>query len=140
MPLYQVDAFTTKPFTGNPAAICPLESWMDDGTLQAIAAENNVSETVFFVGASPLNYELRWFTPTTEVDLCGHATLASAFVLFNCRRVAGDTVRFNTRSGMLTVVQQNERLVMDFPSPHFSPVAHVDGGRLVRNALEIAWE
>lgn len=116
IPLYQVDAFTSKPFTGNPAAICPLESWLDAGTLQAIAAENNVSETAFFVEASPANYELRWFTPTTEVDLCGHATLASAFVLFNWLGVAEDAIRFNTRSRTLTVIRQDGRLAMDFPS------------------------
>jgi len=82
IPIYQVDAFTNKVFTGNPAAICPLDKWLPDATMQAIAAENNLSETAFFVQKND-NFELRWFTPVAEIDLCGHATLASAFVIFN---------------------------------------------------------
>ena len=80
--LYQVDAFASKPFEGNPAAVCPLETWLDDGLLQAIATENNLSETAFFVPTES-GYQLRWFTPAVEVDLCGHATLAAAWVIFN---------------------------------------------------------
>ncbi|HEX8040925.1 MAG TPA: PhzF family phenazine biosynthesis isomerase, partial [Chryseosolibacter sp.] len=80
--IYQVDAFTENLFSGNPAAVCPLEGWMDDDTMQSIAAENNLAETAFFIPAGD-HFEIRWFTPTVEVDLCGHATLASAFVLFN---------------------------------------------------------
>src|SRR3546814_11295160 len=80
LPLYQVDAFTDRVFAGNPAAVCPLDAWLPDDRLQAIAAENNLAETAFFVPAGD-GYELRWFTPTVEVDLCGHATLATAFVL-----------------------------------------------------------
>ena len=82
LPIYQVDAFTDKLFSGNPAAICPLPSWLPDATMQAIAAENNLAETAFFVNGSD-GYLLRWFTPTVEVDLCGHATLASAHIVFN---------------------------------------------------------
>ena len=84
IPIYQIDAFTNSVFSGNPAAICPLNEWLEHGTLQLIAAENNLSETAFFVKQNDC-YELRWFTPTMEVDLCGHATLASAFVIFNAK-------------------------------------------------------
>ena len=102
IPLFQVDAFTGRVFGGNPAAVCPLEAWLDDAKMQAIAAENNLSETAFFVEAGD-HYELRWFTPTAEVDLCGHATLATAHVLFALLDEPGDTVAFETRSGRLTV-------------------------------------
>jgi len=82
LPLYQVDAFTSEVFRGNPAAVCPLETWLPDATMQAIAAENNLAETAFFVPTGPAQYHLRWFTPEVEVDLCGHGTLASAAVLY----------------------------------------------------------
>src|SRR4029079_8805265 len=97
IPLYQVDAFASEVFRGNPAAVCPLESWLPDGTLQAIAAENNLSETAFFVPTGE-RFGLRWFTPGCEVDLCGHATLASAYVLFRELGVTSNTVRFDTKS------------------------------------------
>jgi len=115
IPLFQVDAFTGRVFGGNPAAVCPLEAWLDDAKMQAIAAENNLSETAFFVEAGD-HYELRWFTPTAEVDLCGHATLATAHVLFALLDEPGDTVAFETRSGRLTVSRDGKRLVMDFPA------------------------
>lgn len=117
IPIYQVDAFASRVFSGNPAAVCLLDRWLDDGLLQSIAAENNLSETAFLVKNSG-GFDLRWFTPVTEVDLCGHATLASAFVLFNCRGWPGDTVRFQTaRSGILTVKKKQDGLLeMDFPS------------------------
>lgn len=113
--LFQVDAFATKPFEGNPAAVAPLGAWLDDATLQAIAAENNLSETAFFVPAADGVWDLRWFTPAVEVDLCGHATLASAHVLFNHLGHAGDVVNFDTRSGRLTVTRDPDGLLMDLP-------------------------
>ena len=103
--LYQVDAFADRLFTGNPAAVCPLEAWLPDPMLQSIAAENNLSETAFFVKRGR-QYELRWFTPVSEVDLCGHATLASAYVLFEYLDAAGPVLRFATRSGILAVTRQ----------------------------------
>ena len=115
LPLYQIDAFTGRLFAGNPAAVCPLEEWLDASTMQAIAAENNLAETAFFVRRGDA-YHLRWFTPEVEVDLCGHATLASAFVVFEYLDPAAETVRFETLSGDLTVRRQDGRLVMDFPS------------------------
>lgn len=119
IPIYQVDAFTTSVFGGNPAAVCPLLSWLPDAQLQAIAAENNLAETAFFVRNGG-NFDLRWFTPVCEVDLCGHATLASAHVLFQELGEAGDTVRFYTKSGELAVRREGQRLILDFPArpPH----------------------
>ena len=118
--LYQIDAFTDQVFKGNPAAVCPLESWLSDSDLQAIAAENNLSETAFYI---PLvsGFHLRWFTPKAEVDLCGHATLATAFVIFNILNYAEDTIHFQTRSGELTVMKSKDWLVMNFPSQPGKP-------------------
>ena len=114
--IYQVDAFTSEVFSGNPAAVCILDSWIEDNILQSIAAENNLSETAFLVRNDD-GFDLRWFTPTTEVSLCGHATLASAFVLFSCRDWAEKEIRFNTRkSGQLVVGRRGDLLEMDFPS------------------------
>jgi len=115
--MFQVDAFTDRLFGGNPAAVVPLESWIDDQTLQSIAAENNLAETAFIVAVEN-GYELRWFTPTVEVALCGHATLASAHVLMNTLKCIDDSIDFHTRvSGTLTVHRQADgRLVMSFPS------------------------
>lgn len=115
IPLYQVDAFTDRIFAGNPAAVCPLESWLPAETMQAIAAENNLSETAFFVREGP-DHALRWFTPAVEVDLCGHATLASAYVIFNHLEPAAREIRFHTRSGLLTVTRDGALLSMDFPA------------------------
>lgn len=116
IPFYQVDAFTAKRFSGNPAAVCLLEGWPDDAILQAIASENNLSETAFLVSRGSA-VELRWFTPLIEVALCGHATLAAAFVLFCCKEWLSDSIRFITRlSGDLTVVRKNDLLEMDFPA------------------------
>lgn len=111
---YQIDAFTTRAFAGNPAAVCPLEAWLDDTLLQAIAEENNLAETAFFVAEGDA-FRLRWFTPVHEVDLCGHATLASAYVLFNILGYDKARIQFNTRSGALFVAQNNDALEMDFP-------------------------
>jgi PhzF family phenazine biosynthesis protein len=112
---YQIDAFTQNVFEGNPAAVCPLPHWLDAAVLQAIASENNLSETAFFVAARS-GYELRWFTPVAEVDLCGHATLASAYVLFELLGYARPAITFATRSGDLIVKRHGERLAMDFPT------------------------
>jgi predicted PhzF superfamily epimerase YddE/YHI9 len=126
IPIYQVDAFSSAAFGGNPAAVCPLEEWLPDETLQAIAAENNLSETAYFVRTGE-RHALRWFTPACEVDLCGHATLASAYVLFHELGATGDTVRFDTKSGELAVRREGQRLAMDFPARPPGPV-EVDPG------------
>lgn len=115
LPIYQVDAFTAKLFGGNPAAVCPLEYWLEDSVMQSIAAENNLAETAYFVKKENY-YELRWFTPEAEVDLCGHATLASAYVIFNILKSETDKITFQTKSGKLEVTKRNELLVMNFPS------------------------
>jgi predicted PhzF superfamily epimerase YddE/YHI9 len=119
---YQVDAFARRVFEGNPAAVCPLQAWPGDDLLQAIAAENNLSETAFFVPTGQ-GYHLRWFTPVAEVDLCGHATLASAHVLFEELGYAEETIEFATRSGRLVVRRQDRLLVMDFPAQPLAPCA-----------------
>src|SRR5208283_5219049 len=116
MLFYHVDAFSRKIFGGNPAAVCLLESWLDDGALQSIAAENNLSETAFFVHRSKGHYDLRWFTPTVEIDLCGHATLASAFIIFSFLESSLSVVNFETASGPLSVTRSGELLSMDFPA------------------------
>src|SRR5258708_15220802 len=121
VPLYQVDAFTSRRFAGNPAAVCPLERWLSDEIMQAIAAENNLAETAFFVPRGS-EFDLRWFTPTVEVDLCGHATLASGFVLLNKLEPQRQRAIFHTRSGPLTVARDGDRLTMDFPARPPSPV------------------
>ena len=113
--IFQVDAFTRNTFGGNPAAVCPLEEWLADETMLKIAAENNLSETAFFVKKDD-RYEIRWFTPTIEVNLCGHATLATAFVIFNCLNPENETINFySSRSGNLSVEKQGDVLVLDFP-------------------------
>jgi PhzF family phenazine biosynthesis protein len=121
IPLYQVDAFTEKRFHGNPAAICPLDHWLPDSTLQSIAAENNLSETAFYVrdekpGAVG-RFSLRWFTPTVEVDLCGHATLATALVILDVRKeIVADAIECGTKSGTLAVHRDGDRFALDFPA------------------------
>jgi len=115
LPLYQVDAFTSQVFAGNPAAVCPLDHWLDDATMQAIAAENNLSETAFFVREGE-GYRLRWFTPTTEIDLCGHATLAAAYVVFHFLQTGLHEVVFESMRGRLTVKREGDRLSMNFPA------------------------
>jgi PhzF family phenazine biosynthesis protein len=121
IPIYQVDAFTSRVFGGNPAAVCPLESWLDNATLQAIAAENNLSETAFFVPRDG-QYDIRWMTPIAEVDLCGHATLASGWVVLNKLERGRDEVVFGSRSGPLRVVRQGDLLALDFPARPPEPV------------------
>jgi len=121
LPIYQVDAFTDSLFGGNPAAVCPLEAWLPDAAMQAIAAENNVSETAFFVRDGG-DYALRWFTPTVEVDLCGHATLAAGHVVFHYLEPQRKTVSFHTlKAGTLIVTRRADMLVMDFPARPASP-------------------
>ncbi len=118
LPLYQIDAFSQHVFGGNPAAIVPLESWLDEAVMQSIAAENNLAETAFFVPHSgeEADYELRWFTPTVEVELCGHATLATAWLLFHELGYARETVRFNSRSGVLHARRQGAAVCIDLPA------------------------
>jgi len=124
IPIYQIDAFASVVFTGNPAAVCPLERWLPDATMQSIAAENNLAETAFFVprrpaGALPVGgveYDLRWFTPEAEIDLCGHATLASGHVVFSVLEPSRESVTFHSRSGPLMVRRDGEMLALDFPS------------------------
>ncbi|MGA2818387.1 MAG: PhzF family phenazine biosynthesis protein, partial [Xanthobacteraceae bacterium] len=121
LPIYQVDAFTDSLFGGNPAAVCPLEAWLPEAAMQAIAAENNLSETAFFVRDGG-DYALRWFTPTVEVDLCGHATLAAGHVVFHYLEPQRETVSFHTlKAGTLIVTRRADMLVMDFPARPASP-------------------
>ncbi|MBS0968569.1 MULTISPECIES: PhzF family phenazine biosynthesis protein [Yersiniaceae] len=117
VPFFQVDAFSRHPFSGNPAAVCMLEKWLDDTTLQRIAQENNLSETAFVVKTGD-SYGLRWFTPAVEVDLCGHATLAAACVLFTRYVPHAEEIRFHTRSGELTVRGSDEGYILNFPLVH----------------------
>lgn len=112
---YQVDAFASRIFEGNPAAVCPLKGWLDDALMQRIAAENNLAETAFIIPQDE-SYAIRWFTPLTEVDLCGHATLASAYVLFNEFGVEGRELTFNSKSGLLRVRRNGDLFELDFPS------------------------
>jgi len=117
LPFFQIDAFANGPLTGNPAAVMPLDHWLDDDLMQKIAAENNLSETAFTVASEgEVDFDLRWFTPTTEVDLCGHATLASGHVL-----ITGGSVRFATRSGILTVTRDDDLLLLDLPAARVAP-------------------
>src|SRR5881227_568052 len=113
--LYQVDAFTNKLFGGNPAAVIPLESWIADDLMQKLALENNLSETVFFVPTQE-GYDIRWFTPAAEINLCGHATLASAFVLHNFLNFNQGKIVFQSKSGMLEVEKKDDVYIMDFPA------------------------
>ncbi len=113
--LYQVDAFSDKVFAGNPAAVCPLDNWLTDEQMQAIAMENNLSETAFFVATGVGEYQLRWFTPLAEVKFCGHATLATAHVLFHELGVEGALLRFRTLNGELKVARDEKGMLLDFP-------------------------
>lgn len=115
IPIYQIDAFTNEKFKGNPAAVCPLEEWIEDDLMQKIAEENNLSETAFFVKRGNI-YELRWFTPEEEIDLCGHATLATAYVIFKYLQKDINKISFETKSGILEVFRNADLLTMIFPS------------------------
>lgn len=137
LPIYQIDAFTSELFRGNPAAVCPLDEWLPDDLMQRIAAENNLSETAFFVPRGR-DWELRWFTPVAEVPLCGHATVATAFVVFcELGHAAGDVATFHSpHSGALPVRRQGDRFVLDFPAYASAPCAADDAGALaLREAL-----
>jgi len=126
IPIYQVDAFTDSVFAGNPAAVCPLDAWLDDDVLQAIAAENNLSETAFFVPEGD-GFRLRWFTPTIEVDLCGHATLATAHVIFEHLRPQRESIVFQSKSGPLVVTRDGGRIRLDFPAIPAEPAEPPSG-------------
>lgn len=136
--LYQVDAFADRVFEGNPAAVVPLAAWPDDAVMQAIAAENNLAETAFFAPEGE-GYRLRWFTPTVEVDLCGHATLASAHVLFTHLGHAKPDIRFETRSGALVVKREGDRLVMDFPAAAPKPYPAPEGVAEALGGKSLVW-
>jgi PhzF family phenazine biosynthesis protein len=131
--LYQVDAFADRLFAGNPAAVCPLDEqlprgqqWLPDAVMQQIAAENNLSETAFYARDGS-GYAIRWFTPACEVNLCGHATLGTAYVVFTYDRFAGDTIEFSSKSGRLRVRRDGELLVLDFPADRPRPAEPVEG-------------
>lgn len=132
--IYQIDAFANKVFTGNPAAVCPLENWLPDELMQSIAAENNLSETAFFV-PTDMGYHIRWFTPVHEVDLCGHATLASAFVIFSILDYKKSNIIFTSKSGELIVGKHGEWLVMDFPA---QPATPCTAPELITKAFKIS--
>ncbi|MEL6406711.1 MAG: PhzF family phenazine biosynthesis protein [Chloroflexota bacterium] len=134
IPIYQADAFTNVPFKGNPAAVCPLDTWLPDETMQAIAAENNLSETAFVVREDD-DYRIRWFTPRREAPLCGHATLATAYLLFTQRDINATELRFQSLSGPLTVTRDGDWLAMDFPAYHFAPSELPSG---ISDAFQIA--
>lgn len=124
--LFQVDAFASKAFEGNPAAVVPLDKWLPDAVMQSIAAENNLAETAFIVSEGE-GYRLRWFTPAIEVPLCGHATLATAHVLFTHLGHAAPEIHFETLSGRLTVKRDGDRLAMDFPADVLKPTVEPEG-------------
>lgn len=125
LPLFWIDAFTRRVFRGNPAGVCPLNAWLPDQTMQQIAFENGLAETAFFVPAGAGRYRLRWFTPQVEVDLCGHATLASAYVVLNELQPSLKQVIFDSRSGPLVVARRDDLFELDFPSRPAGPAADV---------------
>ena len=136
IPLFHVNAFSNRPFSGNPAAVCPLQEWLDDGWLRKVAAENNLSETAFFLPRGD-HYDLRWFTPLCEASLCGHATLASAYVILSLLQPDLETVRFETRqSGALTVHRDGDMFVMNFPA--FVPRHCADPPEALFRSLRLA--
>ncbi len=134
VPIDQVDAFAAHVFAGNPAAVCPLDDWLPDEVLQAIAVENNLSETAFFV-KNGADFDLRWFTPAHEVDLCGHATLGSAYVIANYLDNGSTEVRFHSRSGPLTVTREGDLYTLDFPA---LPPRRIEDSAAVAEALGAA--
>jgi PhzF family phenazine biosynthesis protein len=136
--IYQVDAFANKTFEGNPAAIVPLESWLDNTILQAIANENNLSETAYIV-PNKKGYDIRWLTPTSEVDMCGHATLASAYVLFNELGYDKQKIYFDSKSGELIVQKEGDYLCMDFPAQSIEKIENIDKFKKIfgDNILEV---
>lgn len=133
LPLYYIDAFASELFEGNPAAVCPLDKWLPDDIMQSIALENNLSETAFFVPKGN-GFHIRWFTPTSEVDLCGHATLATAFVIFNILGYDQNIIEFDSKSGLLKVIKDDDNLILDFPA---QPPTPCDIPQEIINALNI---
>jgi PhzF family phenazine biosynthesis protein len=131
IPLYQIDAFTDHVFGGNPAAVCPLGEWIDDGLMQSIAEENNLSETAFFVKKGA-QYEIRWFTPRVEIELAGHPTLAAAYVIFNYLDRKANRISFSSKSGELVVTREGDLIRMNFPA--MEPV-ETDNNELLNRAL-----
>ncbi len=123
--IYQLDAFTDKLFGGNPAAVCPLTEWLPDELLQNIALENNLAETAFYVRGKE-GYRIRWFTPAVEVDLCGHATLAAAYVLFHLENYSESNIEFQSRSGKLRVLKEHDFLTLNFPADTMCEVKMTD--------------
>ncbi|KAB2933022.1 MAG: PhzF family phenazine biosynthesis protein [Leptonema illini] len=134
LPLYQIDAFAAKRFAGNPAAVVPLDAWPADDVMQRIAAENNLAETAFFVREGD-GYRIRWFTPTVEVDLCGHATLASAYVLWDLLGSTEQELLFQSKGGPLRVIRKDDLLVLDFPARPARPVSDDDEIEQLATAL-----
>ena len=136
IPFFQVDAFAEKPLTGNPAAVMPLDKWLDDGVMQAIAAENNLSETAFTVPSESeeFDFDLRWFTPTDEVEMCGHATLAAGHIL-----MTGSSVRFSTKSGLMTVTRRDELLELDMRAANLTEVDEPELCSALRLPRSSAW-
>ena len=136
IPFFQVDAFAERPLTGNPAAVMPLDKWLDDGVMQAIAAENNLSETAFTVPSESdeFDFDLRWFTPTDEVEMCGHATLAAGHVL-----MTGSSVRFSTKSGLMRVTRRDELLELDMRAANLTEVDEPELRAALRLPNSPAW-
>jgi len=133
MKIYQVDAFSNTVFKGNPAVICPLDEWISDDLMQHIAEENNVSETAFFVKKDN-QFELRWFTPTCEVDLCGHATLAAAHIIFTELNYKEAIIKFSSKSGILTVAKEVDWYTLNFPS---EPIVEIETPQILKEALNV---
>ena len=134
IPIYQIDAFTNKLYGGNPAAVCPLSNWLDDETLLSITKENNLSETAFFIQLANNHFHLRWFTPEIEMDLCGHATLASAYVIFEEMKYESNEVFFETKSGIIKVKKVDSYYELDFPS---RPPQQSSLPKIIRDGLNI---
>ncbi len=133
MTIFQVDAFTNEIFKGNPAAVCPLTDWISDDLMQAIAEENNLSETVFFV-KNDTQFEIRWFTPSCEIDLCGHATLAAAYIIFTELNYEREIIEFNSKSGKLTVEKKEDWYTLNFPSEEINEIVTP---KLLEEALKV---
>jgi len=133
MKIYQVDAFSNTVFKGNPAVICPLDEWISDDLMQHIAEENNVSETAFFVKKDN-QFELRWFTPTCEVDLCGHATLAAAHIIFTELNYKEAIIKFSSKSGILTVAKEVYWYTLNFPS---EPIVEIETPQILKEVLNV---
>lgn len=126
LPIYQIDAFADEVFKGNPASVCPLDSWIPDETMQKIAQENNQAETAFYVKDGDA-YQIRWFTPMAEVSLCGHATMAAAYVLFNYENYKSDEITFGSKGGGLTVRRNDDEIILNFPASAFKIAKLPDG-------------